>query len=109
MRKNVKRFFLIIIIFNFYCISVQDKPIVETPSCISSIFSLNRQIREIQIENRLIQTGIYFGAWGITWINIPAGIAFAFSGIYIQFRNKNKSDILIENWKINQCKIERDL
>ncbi|MCK6380704.1 MAG: hypothetical protein L6Q54_05555 [Leptospiraceae bacterium] len=94
---------MILILLYSNCISLQEKPASETSTCISSIFSLNRNIREIQITNRLIQSAIYAGSWAAAWVAGPSGLSFALLGIYFQLKNKHKSDELIENWKKDQC------
>ncbi|MGV3665587.1 MAG: hypothetical protein ACO1NV_05610 [Leptospira bouyouniensis] len=103
MFKEFRRFTVILLLFSqIGCVSIPFQPANRTEECMAYYFQTKRQVTEIFDENVLT-----FGLI-VTLSLLNSAFSFVFlapilTTPYIHYKNKTKSDDILNKWKAEKC------
>lgn len=95
---------LIILCFFVSCISLPEDAKVSTTNCQGSLYSIRRDIKEIQEDNRNLILSLTAGSISSVLVLGPVGLMPIFSIPYFYNKKKQKAEQVIQTWEENYCK-----
>lgn len=104
MHKRYRVSSLIILCFFVSCISIPEEEKISTINCQGSFFSVRRDIKEIQEDNRNLILSITAGSISSVTFLGPVALMPIFSIPYFYLKKKQKAERVIQTWEEDYCK-----
>ncbi|MCW7473938.1 hypothetical protein ND853_10425 [Leptospira levettii] len=103
MFKKLRIFTITLTIFSFTgCVSIPFQPANHTEECKAYYFQTKRQVTEVFDENTLT-IGLVVTLSLLNSAFSPIFLAPILTTPYIQYKNKVKSDEILNQWKVEKC------
>ncbi|MBL0954830.1 MAG: hypothetical protein IBJ01_08710 [Leptospira sp.] len=103
MFKKLRSFTIILTILSLVgCVSIPFQPANHTEECKAYYFQTKRQVTEVFDENTLT-IGLVVTLSLLNSAFSPIFLAPILSTPYIHYKNKVKSDEILNQWKVEKC------